>query len=268
MNVFVNSDTEHQTITLANFAKPYNSRSTLDHTLHTARMAFFQVYNNDRSFLPVFNLLSGLDQYSCEVQRPTRVHQRRHAPAFNPRFDVRETETGYELHGELPGVERDNIQIEFTDPQTLVVRGRVERSYTGGSGAEAQADDSKEQSAPAPIEPAPVEPTPAPSHKATVEDAVDEDASVEQSSEQATPATTPSTPVAEPVKPQEPQPQQPKAPADKYWFSERSVGQFSRTFKFASRVDQDGVAANLNNGILTVEVPKAKKYESRRIVVF
>ncbi len=233
-------------------------------------MAFFHVYNTDRSFLPVFSLLNGLDQYSCEVQQPTRTHQRHHVRAFNPRFDVRETETDYELHGELPGVDRDNIQIEFTDPQTLVVRGRVERSYTRGSSADAQADDNKEQSAPATVEQAPVEPTPVPSHKATVEDAVDEDANVEQSSEQATPATTPSTPVAEPVKPQEqqPQPQQPKAPADKYWFSERSVGQFSRTFKFSSRVDQDGVVANLNNGILTVAVPKAKKYESRRIVVF
>ena len=53
-----------------------------------------------------------------------------------------------------------------------------------------------------------------------------------------------------------------------YWVSERSVGEFARSFNFANRVDQDNVKASLKNGILSIVVPKlAKKDTSRRITV-
>jgi HSP20 family molecular chaperone IbpA len=39
--------------------------------------------------------------------------------------------------------------------------------------------------------------------------------------------------------------------------SERQVGQFERTFTFLAKVDQDGVKASLNHGILSIVVPKA-----------
>ena len=52
----------------------------------------------------------------------------------------------------------------------------------------------------------------------------------------------------------------------KYWVSERSVGEFYRSFSFPSRVDQDGVKASLKNGVLTVIVPKlAANKQSRKI---
>lgn len=41
-----------------------------------------------------------------------------------------------------------------------------------------------------------------------------------------------------------------------YWVSERSVGEFHRTFTFPSRVDNEGVKAKLKDGILSVTVPK------------
>ena len=93
-------------------------------------MAFFprNFYNPDASFAPLFRLLDEFDAYS----RPTNGTgaQRRSAlPIWQPKFDVRETGDRYELHGELPGVSKDQVQIEFTEPQTMVVRGRVERSY-------------------------------------------------------------------------------------------------------------------------------------------
>ncbi len=47
--------------------------------------------------------------------------------------------------------------------------------------------------------------------------------------------------------------------------SERSVGEFSRSFSFPVRVDQDAVKASMKNGILSILVPKAKKHESRKI---
>lgn len=57
-------------------------------------------------------------------------------------------------------------------------------------------------------------------------------------------------------------------PGFRYWVSERSVGEFQRTFNFPGKVDRDAVKASLKNGILTVVVPKLKKEaESRKIVI-
>ena len=44
-----------------------------------------------------------------------------------------------------------------------------------------------------------------------------------------------------------------------YWMSERSIGEFKRSFSFPQRVDQDVVKASLKNGILTIVVPKQHK---------
>ncbi|KAK3394517.1 HSP20-like chaperone [Podospora didyma] len=209
------------------------------------------LYGSDPSFTPLFRLLDDFDSYSREVQDPqaaggrTRGH-RHHAPTFNPKFDIRETEKTYELHGELPGVERDNVQIEFTEPQTIVIRGRVERTYTAGTppasleapkAADAITEKGEDHNS---------------SHKATVEDE-EAEAAKEQGTQVATKKDTTD--------------ERPKAPLEKYWVSERSIGEFSRTFSFPTRVDQDGVSAKLNNGVLHVTVPKAKKHETRRVAV-
>ena len=53
----------------------------------------------------------------------------------------------------------------------------------------------------------------------------------------------------------------------KYWVSERSVGEFHRSFSFPGRVDTDGVKASLKNGILHVMVPKSVHKESKRIQI-
>lgn len=49
-----------------------------------------------------------------------------------PKFDVAEHDKNYTLQGELPGVPPENVNIEFTDPQTLVVSGHAEREHTEG----------------------------------------------------------------------------------------------------------------------------------------
>lgn len=48
---------------------------------------------------------------------------------FNPRFDIRESEDAYHLDGEIPGIAQEDIDIEFSDSQTLVIKGRTERDY-------------------------------------------------------------------------------------------------------------------------------------------
>jgi HSP20 family protein len=47
---------------------------------------------------------------------------------------------------------------------------------------------------------------------------------------------------------------------------ERGYGTFQRTFEFVEAVDQDGIAADLREGVLTVTLPKAAT-PSRRIEV-
>ena len=213
-------------------------------------MAFFprSYLSPDTSFTPLFRLLDDFDNYSREVQGQEGRNGRRNNNAvrtFNPRFDVRETENAYELHGELPGIERDNVQIEFTEPQTIVIRGRVERSYTAGTPPAGLVGDTK-------MSGAITEGGEKESHHASVSDEADETAKEKGAS-------------TELQHTGEKQGEAQAQPAEKYWVSERSIGEFSRTFSFPTRVDQEAVSASLNNGILNITVPKAKKHESRRI---
>jgi HSP20 family molecular chaperone IbpA len=203
-------------------------------------MAFFPgtIHDNDASFSPLFRLLEDFDKHSRRENSSSNnaSSRRSHITHWQPRFDVRETTNAYELYGELPGLAKENLQIEFPEPQTLTVRGRTERNYTAStpqSGAAAIEEGSRRSS-----------------FQPTVEDESAEDA----------------TNGAVQKKPEQ---QQPAANADKakYWLSERSFGDFSRTFDFPTRVDQDAVSASLKDGILAVVVPKAKKLEPRRIAI-
>ncbi|KAK7965219.1 30 kDa heat shock protein [Apiospora saccharicola] len=212
------------------------------------------------NFSGLFRLIDDFDKYSSQ-NGPEGANMagrlgRHHIPTFTPKFDLKETDSAYELHGELPGIEKKNVHIEFTDPQTVVIRGKVERTHTEGnlpagllegnnmSGAITEGGEKNGEAR-------------RNSHQPTVED----DPEADSTGAQSTPATT----VAETVKSE--QQQKPAAPKAKYWVSERSIGEFSRTFNFPSRVETDEVQASLNNGVLAVTVPKAKKHESRRIAI-
>jgi len=202
-------------------------------------MSFFPraFVGSDPSFTPLFRLLDDFDSYS----RSSTGNGHHHRKTFQPRFDVRELPDAYELHGELPGIEQKDIEIEFTDAQTLTIRGRTERSYTSGTPPSNLVEDTKSSGAI-------TEGGEQQSHKATVEDENE--------------ANKTSTSVA--TQEQKPQQQQEQA---KYWVSERSVGEFARSFSFPARVDQDAVKASMKNGILSILVPKAKKHESRKIQI-
>ncbi|KAL2004788.1 hypothetical protein VTN00DRAFT_3061 [Thermoascus crustaceus] len=115
--------------------------------------------------------------------------------SFAPRFDVRETKDEYILEGELPGIDQKNIDIEFTDPHTLVIKGKSEREFAVREGEQGKTTDGR------------------------------------------------------------------------YWVTERSIGEFNRTFSFPARIDQDKVKASLRNGILHVSVPKTTGPTARRITI-
>ncbi|KLP04676.1 probable heat shock protein 30 [Fusarium fujikuroi] len=94
-------------------------------------MALFprSLYSSDSSFHPLFQLLDDYDTYSRRDQN-TRNTGMIH---WQPRFDICETPRAYELHGELPGMNKKEVHIEFTEPQTLVIRGKSQRTYTSGN---------------------------------------------------------------------------------------------------------------------------------------
>jgi HSP20 family molecular chaperone IbpA len=176
-------------------------------------MAFF----SHTGFSPLLQLL---DDYEGR-RKP-------HPPTFAPAFDVRELDDSYHLDGELPGVDQSNIEIEFTDAHTLVIKGHTERNYYDN-------EDMAPSRSPSPGW-----------HQPTVED---EDAE--------SIATTADT-VSSHGKAQQPSPAH-------FWASERSTGDFQRTFSFTARVDQDSVRASLKNGILSVVVTKQTTPKTKKI---
>jgi len=181
-----------------------------------------------------FQLLSELDQPQQKQCAP-----RHHRPqTFNPRFDVTEVENAYELYGELPGLEQSDVTIEFSDAQTLVIKGKTERPSNKVEAAQPEAtadatDSSSEKS-----------------HNPTVEDEYDE---------ADTPLATPATTATVTAEEKQEQPAETQAPKPKYWVAERRVGSFARSFSFSQRIEHEAVEASLKNGILRVVVPKSQK---------
>jgi len=204
----------------------------------------FHSADPNSSFAPLFRLLDDFDDYS-RTNNNGRHHRRGgNFKTFTPKFDVKELPESYELHGELPGIEQKDVDIEFTDQHTLTVRGRTEHSYTSGTPPTGFIESSKPTEAITEGS----ETNKHESHKATVEDADNPK------------DTSDDTEVAKTEnKPEEAQP--------KYWVSERSVGEFARSFSFPVNVDQDRVEASMKNGILSIIVPKAKKVQSRKIAI-
>jgi HSP20 family protein len=116
--------------------------------------------------------------------------------AFSPKFDVIEEKDAYKLHGELPGLDQKDVSIEFTDPHTLVIKGRTETRYEFSEPAD---EDTKKITNG--------------SQKATVEDE-----SAEKSKETAMVSSEAEKKDVVSSGQQKP----------KYWVSERSVGEFHR----------------------------------------
>lgn len=216
-------------------------------------LPFFPHFNQLGSdFAPFFRLLdtATANVIPLSTQQVPRT--------FTPRFDVREAGAAYELKGELPGIEQKDLDIEFVDERTLVIRGRTnidgiktnEKAETvepaKAVGNEAANDNISEKSANF--------------QKASIED---EYIDAGAKSEAAEGAKTPASTAAEAASTAETK--KAAEPSFKYWVSERSVGEFERRFSFPGRVELENVKASLKNGILSVVVPKVVAKESRRI---
>ena len=176
-------------------------------------------------FSSLFRMLDDFERYAG--QQLTGSHGSHSVPTFSPKFDVAEHENEYVLQGELPGVTSENVDIEFTDGQTLVVRGHSERSHTEGDAGLLEG----------------------PKETKKIE------------------AGEGSKKVAAPTKGKEVAPEGEAKPKARYWLSERSYGEFSRVFTFPSPVDQDKVRATFKDGVLDISVPKAEKKSAKKISI-
>jgi HSP20 family protein len=157
---------------------------------------FFRLLDDDADFIP----------------------RTRGALSFSPRFDVHEGKDAYQVQGDLPGVEQKNINIEFTDVNTLTISGHTEHEHSEGDLPEEPKGKAK---------------------SATVED------EPEPGETQAPAATS------------EQGKRVGHRHKRSYLVRERSVGEFRRSFTFPGKIDQDNVKASLKDGILTVNIPKA-----------
>jgi HSP20 family molecular chaperone IbpA len=176
--------------------------------------------------------------------------------SFQPKFDVSETAEGYTLHGELPGIDSKDVQIEWSDGNTLTISGRTEHRYE--IGPESNATRINEPTSAGALEAGTAE-TGSSYAKPSVEDEAGQSTTTAEASEQATSSEVAKTNTTQDVAKQ--------SAAPKYWVSERSVGQFHRSFSFPTRVDQDNVKASLKNGILEVIIPKSAKPQNKKIEI-
>jgi HSP20 family protein len=185
-----------------------------------------------QEFAPIFRLF---DEYDRQAFRNID-RQFENVRSFTPKFDVKETKESYELHGELPGVQQKDINIEWTDNNTLTISGRHEHVREEGQrpqGFIENGENSEQKKL---------------GHQPTVEDDPSES----------------NTKVAKQSGEKQVSKQDESGKA-KYWVSERSVGEFHRSFAFPARVDQDAVKASLKDGILSIVVPKAQAPQTRKI---
>lgn len=247
------------------------------HVAHQEHITFDDLFRSVAQFSDLAESLYGSPEASpfshCQAKQRRSPRPR----LFNPRFDIRETEAAYELHGELPGITKENVHIEFTEPQTMTIRGRVERTFSTGTPA-AETVEAPEKPAVADTNDDAVSVASSGSHtpagsvsgrQATVSDEEteaarergEEDFTIVSNDEEKAPTPAPANkdinaPTAATTK-----------PAERFWRQERTVGEFHRQFVFNDRIDENAVTASLDNGILQVSVPKVKR-ETRRIAVF
>ena len=50
-------------------------------------------------------------------------------------------------------------------------------------------------------------------------------------------------------------------------YTEYNIGNYSRSFQLSNKVDQDGIKAELKDGVMTLVLPKSEKAKPRRISV-
>ena len=50
-------------------------------------------------------------------------------------------------------------------------------------------------------------------------------------------------------------------------YTEYNIGHYTRSFTLSNKIDRDGITARVEDGVLTLTLPKAKEVQPRRIAV-
>jgi len=205
-------------------------------------------------FLSLFNdTFSQLDKLSNELNgRLNEDSDFGKLLTLAPKFDIKETEKEFILEGELPGVEKKDISLDFVDDNTLLLKTRTEKVREEGAKPQEQPQGRIEGDAQMSGEnqDAPKGDSQANGTKAQGQD---------KPSDTAVTTTNQNKEVSK--------------PSTQYHLTERSVGTFQRAFTLPGDLKHEEVKASLKNGVLTVTVPKVtpeakeEKKKSRSVTV-
>lgn len=149
-----------------------------------------------------------------------------------PAVDFKETKNDYVIEAEIPGVNKEDIQIECLDPHTLVLQGQYGRK-----------DESH---------------TPSPSEPGQVS-RLDDNEGVLPSSAEGEEHGRPSDPMKRKTQARELSPSSTSPNLGTYWHAERVSGQFRRSFTFPTPVDPNQIKASYRDGLLSILVPKVER---------
>lgn len=151
-----------------------------------------------------------------------------------PKFDVKETDEAYILEGELPGVAKKDVSLDFADDNTLLLKTKTETFREQKPAAPAQSEQKQVEGAGA---------------ESTQMTGANPDAATQDADKDKQVTTTNG----------EKSVAAPAAPQPTYHLTERTYGSFQRAFSFPAPVKHEEVKAKLSNGVLTVTVPKVQK---------
>ena len=230
----LDQNNSNQTSEIKSFTlqKPTLFNSKANHLALTSQaMALFPRLTTSE-FGPLFRLLDDYDSHRNSTGRGSSSVR-----AFQPKFDVREYKTTYELYGEFPGVSQKDVSIEFTDPYTIVISGStLQKSNSNGPQGRVTGE---------------VKDTP---HKVTVEDE-----EPEKGGNQTVATKNNENGVSKKSN------NNSNEDKPEIWLSERLAGEFHRSFSFPVRVDQDGTKADMKDGVLHISIPKGSQDKGRKI---
>jgi len=219
----------------------------------------------DRDFSPILNYIDEFDRHFSRKHR--FVH------CFIPRFDLEEDAHNYYLYGDIPGANVNDITVEAHDNHSLAIYGKTERPGPGRRGEEMDTPGGEGSD---PFVKVQIEDhehaqeKPNPEHKGGM--------AAPKGDDQAASSPSTAAPSFPPPRTQSTQNQAHPhhqrhstfiaAPGSQHLqadhrilLSERLVGEFHRTFAFPQPVVEDGVRASMENGVLSLVVPKREKGE-------
>ncbi|KAI9154665.1 het protein [Paramyrothecium foliicola] len=224
-------------------------------------------YQTTASFNPLLRLLSELEQEPQPRQHPQQPQRAQSGcPAYRfgvrswePRFEAQEIEDAFVIYGELPGLNKDHVTVEFPEPRKLVISGKVERS---SNAAPVPAEIVQREPAPV-IEPNAEDAPSRSSHQATVEDDNEEGDDFEVLSQDTEKTQSDKQKGKQPAIAKTQQKYTAEAAKSGLEFFSK---EFSRYFNFPTHVSHEAVTADMKDGLLTIVVPKARP-EPHRVFV-